>query len=61
MFYASVLLTHTGIPVLQDLMKQHQVDAEDMLLRLREKFGDIVKNVKKQPMGQIFFCYRYST
>lgn len=41
-------------------MKQLQVDVELMVERLRQRFSGIIKNPKKHPMGQIFFCVSYN-
>ncbi|XP_024396746.1 DNA-directed RNA polymerase V subunit 1 [Physcomitrium patens] len=43
-----------------NLMKQLQVDVELMVERLRQRFSGIIKNPKKHPMGQIFFCVSYN-
>jgi hypothetical protein len=39
-------------------MQQQKMTVEDIVQRLREKFSANIKNPKKQPMGQIFFCSR---
>ncbi|KAG0566496.1 hypothetical protein KC19_7G068200 [Ceratodon purpureus] len=38
-------------------MNYHQVKAEDIVSRLRQKFSGTIKDPKRNPMGQIFFCY----